>query len=215
MCFFYHTSKLAVQKKHSAKISDKAILKFSEQMNGFEFPLAPVIMDQKPDEVQLAQWGLIPSWSKSRDIQKFTLNARIETLNEKPSFKQVHQQRCLVLASGFYDWQWLDAKGKNKQKYHIQVEDQDLFSFAGLWSEWQDVQSGQNIKTYSIVTTAANELMAKIHSIKQRMPIILKPEDEQNWLQGQNYTDFLLPYSATLYANKIMSPNAQGQLFEL
>jgi len=113
------------------------------------------------------------------------LNARIETIYEKPSFKDVINNRCLVLADGFYEWQWLDEKGKQKQKYELTLPHNELFAFAGLYSEWTNKTTGEIQNTYTLLTTAANEQMSKIHNTKKRMPILVAADSELAWLNGQ------------------------------
>lgn len=158
--------------------------------NAFNFPRTPVIANSKPDLIQEYYWGLIPSWAKDDSIRKYTLNAKVETLQEKPSFKNVINNRCLVLADGFTEWQWLDPKGKKKQAYVITLPDEEPFAFAGLWSEWMNPADGQSIFTYTIVTTEATGLMAEIHNSKKRMPIILSKEQESEWLAKINHKEF-------------------------
>ena len=158
--------------------------------NGFEFPKTPVITSQEPKQVQLYSWGLIPHWANDKSIRKNTLNAKIETLSQRPSFKDVVNNRCLILSDGFYEWQWRDSKGKNKQKYLITVPNENLFSFAGIWSEWTDPETGISQKSYSIITTEANSVMAEIHNTKQRMPVILPKSLEQDWLQQKPIDHF-------------------------
>jgi putative SOS response-associated peptidase YedK len=150
----------------------------------FTFPLTPVITHVHPDTIHGFSWGLLPPWAKDLSIRKNTLNARIETLDQKPSFKLVLSQRCLVLADGFYEWKWLDAKGKAKQKYLLTVPDGEAFAFAGLWNAWMDKSTGEIVSSYTIITTAANELMSEIHNTKKRMPVILSPHAEKDWLKG-------------------------------
>lgn len=111
-----------------------------------------------------------------------TLKARIETVEEKPSFKNAVNKRCLVIANGFYEWKWHDSKAKNKTKYEIGIGNYDLFAFAGLYSNWRNNVTGEIKETYTILSTISNPLMVEIHNIKKRMPIILKPEDEIKWL---------------------------------
>lgn len=152
--------------------------------NGFQHPLTPIITNTDMGHIQLFHWGLIPSWAKDNTIRKNTLNARSETVTEKPAFRTSVNKRCLVLADGFYEWQWLDPKGKTKQKYMLTLPDNAAFAYAGLWSEWTDRLTGEVIGTYTIMTTEANPLMAEIHNTKKRMPIILTPEHEKLWLQG-------------------------------
>ena len=205
MCFHSKQTKSAqeVENRFTAKIEKLNLFQTQENSNGFDFPLNPIITDEKPNSIQHYNWGLIPSWSKEEDIKKMTLNARIETLEEKPAFKNSINKRCLVLANGFYEWQWLDSKGKNKIKYQIGIENEALFAFAGIYSQWINTSSGEIKNTYSIVTTQANGIMAEIHNIKKRMPIILKPEDEKNWLQQQPIQDFAFPYEVNLVTKKL------------
>jgi putative SOS response-associated peptidase YedK len=96
-------------------------------------------------------------------------------------------KRCLVLADGFYEWKWLDPKGKSKQKYLLTLPDNKAFAFAGLWNTWTNRNTGETLNTYTIITTAANELMSEIHNTKKRMPVILNPEAEKNWLDGGEF----------------------------
>jgi putative SOS response-associated peptidase YedK len=189
MCFYFRMSKTAQELQHrfnatlktkQLQRNDNAIVNY----NAFQFPATPVITNKDKHEIQFFQWGLIPAWAKNDDIRKHTLNARIETIHEKPSFKHSVKQQCLILADGFYEWQWLDEKGKQKQKYLITVEDNDAFAFAGLWNAWTNPLTGELINTYTILTTEANALMSEIHNSKKRMPFILSKNNEANWLNG-------------------------------
>lgn len=186
MCFYSKQSKTAQELQHrfNAKFENESLYQ-PGIYNGFQFPKTPVITNKLTDTIQLYQWGLIPFWAKEESIRQYTLNARIETIHEKPSFRNVVQNRCLILADGFYEWQWLDPKGKFKQKYELTLPDNEPFAFAGLYSEWLDKSTGELRNTYTILTTAANELMSKIHNTKKRMPVILSAEYEQQWLHGQ------------------------------
>jgi putative SOS response-associated peptidase YedK len=150
--------------------------------NGFEFPETPVISNYQPDVIQRFSWGLIPHWAKDDDIRKHTLNARIETLDKKPSFKYSLKRRCLILADGFFEWQWLDPKGKNKRKFLLTLNNDDAFAFAGLWNAWTNPKTGKSLNSYTIITTVANKLLSEIHNHNKRMPVILKPEKERDWL---------------------------------
>ena len=185
MCFHSKQSKSAQELEHRFKATFKDKAAYNPAIyNGFQFPRTPVISNQQPEEIQLFQWGLIPSWAKDNSIKKNTLNARIETINEKPAFRNVANNRCLVLCDGFYEWKWLDPKGKAKQKYLLTLPHNKAFAFAGIWSEWVDKSSGEIIHSYSILTTQAEGLMSEIHNSKNRMPIILAKEHEKEWLQG-------------------------------
>lgn len=204
MCFHSKQSKSAVQveNRFKAKIDIIELFQPNDNLNGFDFPSTPIITDKNPKIITHFNWGLIPAWSINDDIKKLTLNARIETLEEKSSFKNSINNRCLVIANGFYEWQWLDNKGKNKIKYEIGIGKDDLFAFAGLYSEWINKETGEVKHTYTIITTQANGIMSEIHNTKKRMPIILKPEDEQKWLQNEAVQNFAYPYQVHLVINK-------------
>ena len=127
--------------------------------------------------LELLRWGLIPSWAKEESIGSKMINARAETLAEKPSFKRLlHSKRCLVVADGFYEWRQ-EGRGPKTPMY-ITLKDGELFAFAGLWDAWKDAD-GQVIRTCTIITTEPNELMASIHT---RMPAILPRDAREIWL---------------------------------
>ncbi|MEN8187819.1 MAG: SOS response-associated peptidase [Bacteroidota bacterium] len=192
MCFHSKQTKSAteVENRFNAKIENVDLFKPSDHINGFDFPKTPIITDEDPGLIKHYQWGLIPFWAKDDDIKKYTLNAKIETLTEKPSFKNSVNKRCLIIVDGFYEWQWLDPKGKKKQKYLITLPNEELFMFGGIYTEWVDRSTGEMINSYSIVTTEANELMAKIHNSKKRMPVVLSKKNELDWLDNADLRDF-------------------------
>jgi len=204
MCFHSKQSKKAVEveNRFNAKIEKIDLFATSEHINAFAYPKTPIITDEKPTIIQHYKWGLIPSWSKNTKISQHTINARIETIKEKPAFRNNYNKRCLVIANGFYEWKWLDPSGKKKNKYLFSLPNEELYAYGGIYSEWVDKNTGEIVNTYSIVTTEANELVAEIHQ-KKRMPVILKPEDESNWLQGKEISDFALPYSVELIATNL------------
>lgn len=162
-------------------------------VNGFSHPKVPVIIDENPSEITTADWGLIPFWAKNRDIAKQTLNAKIETVKSKPSFRNNYNKRCLVLVKGFYEWKWLDDKGKEKNKFFLSIKNQELFSLAGIYSHWTDTETGKDVTSFSIVTTEANELMSEIHNTKHRMPVVLYKSMEMEWLKDRDIEDFAFP----------------------
>lgn len=130
-------------------------------------------------EFQQLRWGLIPSWSKDPSIGAKLINARAETVAEKPSFRSAFKRRrCLVLADGFFEWQ---KKQNKKQPFYFRLQNEKPFAFAGLWEKWESA-SGEEIASCTILTTAANELLEPIHD---RMPVILAPEDYNQWLDPQ------------------------------
>ncbi|MBE9077538.1 SOS response-associated peptidase [Romeria aff. gracilis LEGE 07310] len=146
-------------------------------------------------QYRVFQWGLIPSWSKDPSIGSRLINARAETVAEKPSFRAAFKRRrCLVVADGFYEWQRVIGQ-KQKQPFYIQVGEGDLFGFAGLWEQWES-GDGSYIESCTIITTEPNELMQPIHN---RMPVILHPEDYDLWLdprleKGHSLQPLLRPY---------------------
>ncbi len=181
---------------------DSMIYQPNLQVNAFTFPKTPVISNKNDRIIQDFNWGLIPHWAKDDTIKKYTLNAKIETLTEKPSYRDAVKNRCLILVDGFYEWQWLDSKGNKKQMFEIGMQDRSIFSLAGIWSEWIDRETGEIIKSYSIVTTEANELMSKIHNTKKRMPVVLSRENEFDWINGENHEIFKI-VNIDLLAEKI------------
>ncbi|MFP4691708.1 MAG: SOS response-associated peptidase [Bacteroidales bacterium] len=192
MCFHSRQSKnaRALEKRFRAKIEQAELFEPSDHYNGFTFPKTPVVANEQPGLIRHFQWGLIPFWAKDEGIRQYTLNAKIETLHKKPSFRQAVKNRCLVIADGFYEWQWLDPKGRQKQKFLVKLPGDALFAFAGIWSEWAHPATGEVIHSYSIVTTEANELMSRIHNSKKRMPVILTETNEKDWLEGREVADF-------------------------
>jgi putative SOS response-associated peptidase YedK len=194
MCFHTKQTKDAqsLQSRFKVKIKDGTVVT-SDRINGFTFPKTPIITNHLENEIQLYHWGLIPAWAKDNSIRAYTLNAKLETLTEKPSFKDNIKNRCLIIADGFFEWKWLDPKGKTKQQYQITLPDNSAFAFAGIYSEWVDKGTGEVFNTYSIVTTEANPFMAEIHNIKKRMPVILTPENERDWLNGKEVHEFKNP----------------------
>ena len=145
------------------------------------------------------RWGLIPSWAKDPSIGSKMINARAESLAEKPSFRTaLSRRRCLIPADGFYEWQAPPdgAKGAKTPMY-LHRKDSGLFAFAGLWDEWR-TPDGSPLRSCTIVTTAPNAVAAPIHD---RMPVILHPEDEDFWLDPSvtdphNLLSLLVPYPA-------------------
>ena len=127
--------------------------------------------------LELLRWGLIPEWAKDKDIGLKAINARAEGIETKPMFrKAVRRQRCLVPASGFIEW---EKRADGKQPHYFHTGREQVVCFAGLWESWVDVATGEEIKSYTIVTTSANE---KVRPIHDRMPVIVDPGDFDRWL---------------------------------
>lgn len=153
-------------------------------------------------------WGLIPRWAKDRKLAARMINARSETLSEKPSFRTAFKRsRCLIPADGFYEWK--PTAGKTKQPYHITLADESPFAFAGLWDRWTDPESAQPLESCTIVTTGANELLRDLH---ERMPVILPREHWEVWLDPEmQETDALQPL-LTAYPSNEMQMKAVSTL---
>ena len=158
------------------------------QVSGFEFPKLLVFTNEKPEEPNLFNWGLIPSWVKDAEAAKKlkaqTLNARGESLFEKPSFRNAAKnKRCLVYIDAFYEHH--HYKG-NAYPFHIAMKNGDPMSLAGIWEEWVDRETGELFRTTSIVTTAGNKLLGMIHNNPKlegpRMPVILPKKKQEEWL---------------------------------
>ncbi len=156
--------------------------------SGFSHPRLIIYPNQTPLTPRVATWGLIPDWMKDRPekIWNSTLNARGETMFEKPSFRKAAQsQRCLIDIDGFFEYH--HQRGK-KYPFYITRCDDAIMTLGGLWDQWLDPSDGISKQTFSIVTTRANELMAKIHNNpklpESRMPLILHREQEEEWLFG-------------------------------
>ena len=159
---------------------------------GFSHPKLFIYTDEIPDLPTLAIWGLVPHWVKERAQLKKTwnntLNARGETIFEKPSFRtSAKEHRCLVFVDGFYEHHHF--KGKT-YPYYIHQKNNEPMALAGLWSEWADPETGELFNTFSIVTTEGNTMLAKIHNNPKldgpRMPLILPSELEEDWLAPIN-----------------------------
>ncbi|HEY5690653.1 MAG TPA: SOS response-associated peptidase [Cyclobacteriaceae bacterium] len=155
--------------------------------SGFDHPDLPVITNERSDEVRMLNWGLIPFWTKNAadvvKIQNQTLNARSETIFEKPAFKEsVRERRCLIIVDGFYEHH---HENKKTFPHHILRKDREPVTLAGVWDIWRG--NGMERTTVSIVTTWANKLMERIHNNPKtsdgpRMPVILSQEKEKDWL---------------------------------
>jgi len=154
-----------------------------------------VILDADPTTITTARWGLIPAWAADPGIGYRMINARAETVAEKPAFKRLFKRRrCLVLADGFYEWKRF---GAHKVPYRITLTSGAPFAFAGLWDTWEDRDARRTLTTFTIITTTANRVVKPIHD---RMPVILTEADEEPWLRP-GLTDskaraFLKPHPA-------------------
>jgi putative SOS response-associated peptidase YedK len=172
-------------------------------VSAFTFPLLPAITADDPGRVVLLQWGLIPFWVKDFEaaaaIRTQTLNARAETVFEKPAFRQsVKARRCLIPADGFFEWR---HENKKAYPYYIHMKNHALFALAGIWESWRNPSTGEQVRSFAVITTRANPLLEKIHNTKKRMPVILPQEKEQVWLKAEadkeTLASLLEPYASS------------------
>lgn len=149
------------------------------------------VRDSEAKKAEWLKWGLIPYWAKDPSIGARMINARSETLREKPSFRQAFERRrCLILADGFYEWQ--KHEGRPSTPFYIQLKEGKPFAFAGLWEKWQSAE--EEIISCTIITCAANEMIKPVHD---RMPVILDKTTAWNWLNPaspEELSGYLVPY---------------------
>lgn len=188
MCFHNSMSKKAIEiaarygRKSDIVEIYQDILNEQYHVNAFNFSKYPIVT--KSDEIQVYNWGLIPFWVKTEEdaeeIRRMTLNARADTIFEKPSFREpIMKKRCLVPSTGYFEWR---HEGSRKIPYFIYVKDESVFSMAGIYDTWLDKSTGEEHTTFSIITTDTNPLTDYIHNTKHRMPAIISKENEEKWL---------------------------------
>jgi putative SOS response-associated peptidase YedK len=185
-----------IEKEFAVRVSKEEL--FKPRYNIAPTQIIPAVLESDGERlVSGLKWGLIPHWSKDDSFASKLINARAETLSEKPSFRDAFKKkRCIIPATGFYEW---DKKSSGvKQPFYFHLKDKEVFGFAGLWEEWLDKESGEVIETCAIITTAANEVLKSVHD---RMPVILKAKDYDRWLnEKMTETDklrkLLTPYPA-------------------
>ncbi len=149
-----------------------------------------VLADER--QIELFRWGLVPHWADDPGIGNRLINARAETVAQKPAFRDAFKQhRCLVLADSYYEWQ---AGANGKTPYRFVLDSGEPFAFAGLWAEWKDA-NGDPLRSFTLITTSPNATTAPVHN---RMPVILRPEAEARWLDPATHPaelhELLQPY---------------------
>ncbi|MDH5396664.1 MAG: SOS response-associated peptidase [Cyclobacteriaceae bacterium] len=194
--------------------------------NGFMHPPVPVVTGERPDLMQMYTWGLIPNWSKSWEeaekIRSGTINARGESLWNKPAFRQsAKERRCLVIVDGFFEYH--HHQGRTFPYYFKRKDDQPM-ALGGIWDRWENGENGMVLYTFSIVTTAANERMTVVHNnpkvLKRggpRMPLIVPEESEKDWISDQeNVIDMIRPYPVNMLTDytvhRLKGPEAMGNV---
>jgi putative SOS response-associated peptidase YedK len=164
------------------------------------------ILSNGTAQLDLLRWGLIPSWSKDESIGSKMINARAETLAEKPSFKRLlNAKRCLVVADGFYEWR---KEQGGKTPMYITLKEHEMFAIAGLWDTWRS-PDGEQIRTCTLITTQPNELVASIHN---RMPVILSNEAQKAWLDPSFHDEHVLSSLLVSYPAEEMSAHPVSRL---
>ncbi|MFC2112685.1 SOS response-associated peptidase [Bacteroidota bacterium] len=200
-----------LEQRFGARFTEPSSFRPGYYFNAFEIPDLPVIQVEDPESIGMLKWGLIPFWVRdaaaAEDIRRKTFNARMETILEKPSFREsAKSRRCLVLCKGFYEWQQRD---KEKIPHYIYLQGEPPIAMAGLYENWTDRETGEMIRTCTIITTAANSMMEKIHNTKKRMPLILGPGDEKFWidpdLSPEKAYSYLKPVAAEQMAAHTIS----------
>lgn len=175
-------------------------LDLSPRYNVAPGQVMPVVVHKgEENSLELMKWGLVPYWAKDPRIGNKMINARAETVLEKPSYrKPLQSKRCLVPVSGFYEWQ---DTGTGKTPYHIVLKDEPVFALAGLYDTWIDPQ-GRQLDTYTIITTSANSFMERLH---HRMPVILGQETEEMWLDPATPISRLVNLMAPFEPEKMLA----------
>lgn len=185
------------QTRPGEEISKRFGLRKVPDDTGLKFNIAPdqsvaAIRQDTPNELAFLKWGLRPSWSRGDKPKYKMINARAETLLEKPSYSQlIRDRRCLIIADSFYEWQ---AGTRPKKPYRFMMRDKGLFAFAGLWDAWE--KGGTRIESCVIITTVPNTLVKDIHD---RMPVILPKDREREWLSdlpAKDAMEMLCPFPA-------------------
>jgi len=174
-----------------------------------EAPVVRVRVDpEQKRELALLRWGLIPSWSKDPSIGARMINARAESVAEKPSFRNAfRRRRCLVPADGYYEWK---VEAGRKQPYILQLASGEPFAMAGLWEQWRSPE-GKLIETYAIVTTEATGTARQIHD---RMPVILAQPEYEAWLCSADPGELLRPWAGAAFSARRVSPRVNSPRFD-
>ncbi|HEY9007827.1 SOS response-associated peptidase [Ohtaekwangia sp.] len=187
---------------------------FKPRYNACPTQLLPVITNSAPEGVSTFYWGTSPEWSKNKSLSEKIINTQVEFIHDKPAIKKIlMKSRCIVPADGFYAWK--RAGKKTRIPYRCICTDQELFSFAGLWEEYEDTE-GNEFHTFTIITTPATPLVA---SIQERMPVILSPKQESIWLaKDSTETDLmeiLKAYSADRMSHYPVSPRISDVMVDV
>lgn len=181
-------------------------------ISAFDFSVIPVVSLGNPEYFTPMSWGLIPYWVKTpieaQTIKRKTLNARFESILEKPSFRcSAESNRCIVPATGFFEWQHINGE---KIPWFIGLSNNEIMHLAGIYSTWTNTETGEMVDTFAIITVPANPLLEKIHNTKKRMPAILKPNQAEKWLDKDlktyHYSEIIKPVEQDYLKAYTVSP---------
>lgn len=198
MCGRYSLSKN--KEELQDRFGAEMMSEFKPRFNIAPTQLVPVITSQSPKGFSFFYWGITPDFGKNRPVSKKLINAKSETISEKASFKSSYQKRrCIIPADGFYEWKRLGKK--TKIPYRFTLRDDALFSFAGIWEEFESTE-GETQHTFMILTTSPNQSIKEIHD---RMPVMLTRETEKIWLNNYSSHEELSPILAPFSADAMLS----------
>lgn len=213
MCFTLsiQVEKQRIEKALNAKFGASYQFEPFYFISAFDFPTIPVIKLSDRNCISPMKWGLIPNWVKKTteaiSIRNKTLNARFESILEKPAFRQSTMNRCIIPATGFFEWQHL---GNKKIPWFISQKGDEIMKLAGIYSSWTNPETGEILDTFSIITIPANPLLEKIHNTKKRMPAILMPNQAEAWLdpglKTSEYAQVIKPIAQELLTAYTVSP---------
>ncbi len=205
MCYRYsiNSDTMVIESRFDATFQEKFEKKY--HVGAFDQTKLPVITNENPKQIQFYAWGFVPFWIKTSkqadEIQQRTVNARAETIFEKPAYRNsAGNKHCLVIADGFFEWRYF--QGRN-YPYYIRLKSHEPFAIAGLWDCWTNKETNDKLYSYTIITCPANPLMAKIHNKKKRMPVILPKEMERFWISNSLTKD---------QAEKLLVPFEQDKM---
>jgi len=214
MCFTVNVNliKEELENRYGATLIDTDKYRPSYYYHAFGLPSLPAVCSSEPSEIRLLKWGLIPSWTRSIDqaniIRYKTFNARSESIDTKPSFSSAFAaKRCIIPVKGFFEWQHV---GNEKIPWYIYQSENEVLSIAGIYDDWIENSTGEVFSTFSIVTTDANDLMARIHNSGKRMPVILNNSSEARWLDlsvtKEDALSLLIPCPSDILKAHTISP---------
>ncbi|PSL04920.1 SOS response-associated peptidase [Cecembia rubra] len=203
MCGRYSLSKSKIQLEE--RFQAEMLGEFNPRYNIAPTQLVPVITSDSPKGFSFFYWGITPDFGKNKPVSQKFINAKAETVHEKISFKNSFlKRRCLVPADGFFEWKRLGKK--TKIPYRFTLANEEAFAFAGIWEEYEN-EFGESNHTFLILTTESNSLVSEVHD---RMPVILKKEDEKKWLDTyrsqEDLIKLLTPYQVDEMLSYTVSP---------